>query len=409
MKALKLTALLLFAAGTIFAQKNNVETASIAITKYASRTEESKEIRTAYLKEAKEFIDKAQLHESTSNYDKMWLVRGKVYFYIYLDTLGNKGWDEDAIAKSTESLLKAKETDTKGKYEKEINRYLSSATAMTYNEGIAAYQKGNYDRAMKYFDLALKAIPQNDQALLKRNNVDAGKVRRMAATTAIKKGDNETAKKYLQMLMDESYADPIIYIDMKDLLLSEGDTTGALKYLGKGRSMYEDNMTLILEELNTYLKLDRPNILIDRLKKAIEADPYNAIFYFNLGYLYDKKGDNVETEEAKQAAKDSAVVNYEKALELNPSYFDALFNLGALYYNQGAEWVNQANSYGLKEQAKADAALAKADGYFQKAQPHLELAHELKEDDKIVAQSLMQLYLRSEQTEKYKEIKAKFQ
>ena len=409
MNALKLTFLLLFAAGTLFSQKASVETASIAIAKYSTRSKESKDIRSSYIKEAKTYIDKAHLNETTSNYMKMWFVRGKVYYYLYVDTLGNKSLDPDAIEKAVESLVKWKKTDVKGKYERYGNDFLARSTALSFNEGYNALASKDYDRALRYFNGCLEAIPHNNEEQLKRNNVDANKVRSKAALAAMNKGDNETAKKHLQLLIDQAYADPNIFLDMKNILLSEKDTAGALDYLTQGRNMFEDNMSLILAELNTYLVLDKPNILIDRLNKAIEADPYNPIFFFNLGYLNDKKADKVEEAAEKEKVKNEAVANYEKAIELNPSYFDALFNLGALYYNQGAEYVNEANQYGPREKTKTDAALANAKTNFEKAQPHLELAHELKEEDKLVAQSLMQLYLRTEQMDKWKAIKEKFE
>ena len=56
------------------------------------------------------------------------------------------------------------------------------------------------------------------------------------------------------------------------------------------------------------------------------------------GSIYDQKKEFVKAE-----------ADYKKAIELKADYFDALYNLGALFFNNGAEIYNQANDLPLKE------------------------------------------------------------
>jgi tetratricopeptide (TPR) repeat protein len=76
--------------------------------------------------------------------------------------------------------------------------------------------------------------------------------------------------------------------------------------------------------------------------KAIELDPQYAVAYYNRGNAYHKLGQDVE-----------AIVNYNKAIELNPKDAAAYYNRGVAYaiLSEGAD---QANAKELLKKAKAD-------------------------------------------------------
>ena len=153
---------------------------------------------------------------------------------------------------------------------------------------------------------------------------------------------------------------------------------------------------MITAEINFYLKDGKYDEAFDNLSLAIKNDPNNATFYFARASINDQRK---QYEEAK--------ADYIKAIELKPDYFDALYNLGALYFNQGAETNNQANDLPLNEAKKGEELRAKADELFKGALPHLEKAHELNSSDKNTMVSLKNIYARTGDTEKYKVINEK--
>ena len=55
-------------------------------------------------------------------------------------------------------------------------------------------------------------------------------------------------------------------------------------------------------------------------KKALEIDPDYALAHFNLANLYDEQGDSP-----------NALVHYQEALRLHPNYADAHYNVALLY------------------------------------------------------------------------------
>ena len=405
MKALTLAAALLITVSAVFSQKNNVETASIAISKYESRKDAPPAERYGYLKEAKTYIDKAHKHESTSNYSKMWYIRGRVYFNLILDTMGGKNLDPDPIEKAVISLMNAKKTDEKGRLKREIPPYLAQSTLAAFNIGVQSYAKEDYERALKYFNLILKALPENDPDMMKQGQLDEGKVKRYASIVSKKMGKTELTKSLLEELIAMTYADPEIYVDMKNILLEEGDTAQALEILTRGRKLYEDNRSLLMDEINTYIKLDMSKVLIERLTKAIELDPYNALMYYNRGQVNQEQFQQMEEGPDRDSTMASAIKDYEKALELEPGYGDAMFNLGALYVNMGKNYDDLANSYGYKETEKYNAATKKANEYYENALKYLEPAYEMDSTDPTLKQVLGQLYVRTNQLDKYKALK----
>ena len=84
----------------------------------------------------------------------------------------------------------------------------------------------------------------------------------------------------------------------------------------------------------------------DLISQAIEKDPNNAILYFNLGVVNNDLGDSK-----------SARSFYEKAIEIDPEYESAYFNLTSLILSGEADIVEEMNSLGTSraDNARYDA------------------------------------------------------
>ena len=132
------------------------------------------------------------------------------------------------------------------------------------------------------------------------------------------------------------------------------------------------------------------------LKVARENDPSNPQFYSAEAHLYDKMGD---TETAKE--------KYKKAIEMDPDFFEAYYNIGVLYFNEGVELTDQANQ--ITDNAKYQKAKEKADNKFKEALPYLEKSHELKPSDQGIMSTLKTLYYRLQMNEKYEELNKKME
>jgi tetratricopeptide (TPR) repeat protein len=126
---------------------------------------------------------------------------------------------------------------------------------------------------------------------------------------------------------------------------------------------------------------------------AIAQDPKNASYFFAQGTLYDKL-----------QKPDEATTSYLKAIEYKEDYFDAYYNLGALYYNKGVKQVDVANLVPSSQPDKYELEKDKADIEFKKAIPYMEKAHEINPTDKFTLESLKTLYYRLKMLDKHAEI-----
>lgn len=383
-----LSVLLILFTLKIFAQSNNVQSAANSL-KYS---ELEKDKKYTYLQEAKDFIDRAAANEQTANNYKMWYYRGKIYLTIFSDTAVKK-IDKDAAENAAISFVNCLKTDTKEWFKEECDNLVGISGIASYNDAIEAYHNQDYDKAIRLYKLILDIIPLDKQNNLKTSNITQGVLYRNLYFASSQAKDRANAKIYLQKLIDMSYNDPLIYAYMERIYLEEKDTTKALSYIELGRSIFEDNMDLINEELNIYIAQGNTDVLIKKLTDAINLDPEREILYFNRGVLYEKK---------KELNK--AIEDYKKALELNPDYFEVNYNLGALYFNEGAEMYNKAND--IKSDTEYEKAKQAADERLKQALPYLEKAKRLNTKDKNTLISLKQIYARLNENEKLSKIDA---
>jgi tetratricopeptide (TPR) repeat protein len=97
-------------------------------------------------------------------------------------------------------------------------------------------------------------------------------------------------------------------------------------------------------------------VLIQKLTTVIESDPENEVLYYKRGLLYE----NMKNEQM-------AAADYKKAVEINADYYDAVYALGKLYFNDGASIANASKD--LKTDADFEAAKKKYEAKFKEAEP----------------------------------------
>ena len=134
---------------------------------------------------------------------------------------------------------------------------------------------------------------------------------------------------------------------------------------------------------------------------AAEQDPTNEILWFSLGSVLDNLGNSKE-----------AIDAYLKALEVKADYFDANYNLGALYFNQAVQGINAANDMWKPRMTKTESDEQKklendAKAQFETAKPYLEAAHVSEPGDVETMRSLRDIYARTGEDDKMIDINNK--
>lgn len=344
------------------------------------------------LDKAKDAIDGAATTESTIGYAKTWYYRGSIYHAIYESVKPEfAALKPGSLNEARISYEKTLELDTKNEFRDDVMKRLEIVASQCLNNGVDNYKDGKYADALKSFqasvDLNKKYFKRTDTLAIYNAGLAADKL-----------GDVTTALNNFKILTAANYGGSRLYSIMANMYLDQKDTANALLTINEGRQKYPEDGTLITQGLNIYLSSGRDAEAFSQNEEALKADPNNAILYYIKGNLADKLG-----------KMDEAVAAYKKSIELKPDNFDAVYNLGAMYFNDGAEMANKANKIPANKVAEYDAAKKKFEAKFKEALPYLEKAHQLNATDKATMESLRQLYARLGDLVKAGEMKKKME
>lgn len=358
----------------------------------SKRTSANNYLTYGELDNAKEAIDPTITDEKTMHEAKTWFFRGQIYQAIY-ETKEDKyrSLSDNPLQIAFESFLKAKELDDKDYHKDMILQYLNVEGQQFVNVGITKYNAKDYSGALQAFENTIQAsnIPE-----IKRTDSLA---LYYAGASAEQVGKLELAEKYYRQAVAIDYKAEAAYVRMIRMYSDAGDEDKAFELLKEGRAKYPNNQTMVTDEVNVYLKKDQHAEAMKALQEAIAGEPNNASLHFALGFVNDRlAAKEIEAEpkgnDAYEKYLSSAEKSYAKSVELDGNNFDAVYNLGALYFNQAVKMNEAANM--IDDMKKFEVARDAADKVFDKALPILEKAYSINPDDKGVLISLKQLYYR---------------
>jgi len=383
MKRLALLAILTISISAVYAQKGKVSAASGYL-------------ETNDLEAAKKSIDLALEHEKSIGWPKTYIVAAKVY-----TELSKGGQDAEGIKKAVDFYKKAIELDQKGdakgkgigKYAKEIKLQLTFFKPDLTNSGIEGFTNEDFNQALYAFENVLYI---NDLEMFQEEapGIDTTIVYN-CALAAYNAKNWEKAEKYFMQSIDLNYGggDAVLLLDQ--VYETNSDSLKIADNLKAGFTKFPDDERILTKLIQYYLDAQQNDAALEYLNTAIEKDPENPSFYYARGVLYE----NVD--------KDKAIENYEKCLEIDDAFFNALYNIGVIYYNKGVEQQNIANDKTTTKEFNA--AMEVANGFWEKSLPYMEKAHEVQPEEAAVLETLKGLYYRFERMDKYNEVKAKLE
>ncbi|MBC8003925.1 MAG: tetratricopeptide repeat protein [Verrucomicrobia bacterium] len=385
MKRTTILLVLLFAISGAFAQKGKVTSAKSY--KEAGNLEKA----VATIEEA---IDPSNPKaESSINWPGTWEARGEIYQAVFKSKDENhKKLSNDPLTVAFDSYMKAIELDAKNKSSKGVKIKLTLLISDLQNQAVAAFNEENYEKALKSFEqiLAIEETPAfkaDDPASIDTVIIfNAG----LAAYNA---QNYDKAIQYYKEAAKYKYSGARTIQLISSTYMQKKDTVGALNSLEEGLKQYPGNVTILTEIINIYLNANKVDEALKYLNMAISQDPQNPTYYFAKGTLFDKL-----------QKPDEATESYLKAIELKEDYFDAYYNLGALYYNKGVKQIDVANAVPSNQPDKYEVEKNKADVEFNKAIPYMEKAHAINPTDKFTMESLKTLYYRLKMLDKHAEI-----
>ena len=343
-----------------------------------------------------ETID-GQLHE-TYKYDHMTytFVDGALQEWERVDPIM-----ENPLKVSMEAYIKALELDEGGKYRDKIKEDLIELKNQMKRDGVNHYYLDNYDNALRSFENVLEInnldlfTGEMDTIMVQYSGIIAREI-------AGKTKNNELYQKaidYYKQLAEVGFGGPNTYLQIKMDYMTMGDTLNALEILKEAYAKYPDTVNVIANIADTYIQMKKFDEGIAFMATVIENNPAIPEAYYWNGRLLINK------EDAEYI--DKAIESYKKAGELNPNIYYIWYDVGYIYYLQGADFYDRAATE--EHDATRDKLLELGKEKYQEAIPVLEKAFELNNENESVKfetlDLLQRIYYKEQMMDQYERVK----
>ena len=343
------------------------------------------------LKSARLNIDEAAENASTSVKPKTWYYKGNIYWAI------QESKNPELMEATVNPLLTASEAYKKvfeldAKYEYAEESYQKAMIGYR-NLGIMAFNKNDFNAALGYFE-------STTELSAKKGVVDTSAIEN-SSIAAMRAGNSNKSIQYLKQLISFNMdKDGTRFIQLMKAQNLAGDSAAAKQTMMEGRSKFPNDQKLLTEELNGYLQSGKSAEAEKLLAIAIEKDPTNHLLHYASGTIFEDLG-----------KRDLAIAAYKKSIEIKPDFWEAYFNLGAIFNNSAKALREKADAE--KDMKKYEAGKKLADAEFNLALPNLEKALELAPKDSPdllpLLKTLKQIYSLMGMTDKYNEMKKRIE
>jgi tetratricopeptide (TPR) repeat protein len=334
------------------------------------------------------FIEKALNDPKATSKEKTWRYRGNIYSNILLNEQFAAKYP-NAAQLATESYFKAMELDKANDYINENRVALATIQGKVLETAAKQYEAGDFCGAAGSF-LASGDISQ------KFGIVDSASIFNNAYCND-RCGKADLAIAGYKRSAEIGYNVPEVYIYMADIYVKQEKLDDAKKIVSEARAKYPNNADLLRSEVNFLLNDKKYDEALELLKSLAAKDDSNPTIWFVLGATHEKLGNVEEQEKA-----------YKKAIELDSKHYDALFNLGATYYNRGIEKLKECDKIPAREKALYNDCTAASEVFFNKSVENLERAYSIRQE-KDITSALMEAYARTGNFEGNKKMRAELE
>ena len=131
----------------------------------------------------------------------------------------------------------------------------------------------------------------------------------------------------------------------------------AIKVLEDGRKKYPENGDILLRLSNAYIGANKLDVAMSAFKAGVEKEPANKYYRYNYGVLLLNAKDYTGAEE-----------QFKKAVEIDPEYTNAIYNLAVTYVRWGAQMREDMEAKGEVNDSykeKFSAAIPYLEKYLQ--------------------------------------------
>lgn len=365
------------------------------------------------IKEAKKAIDEAYAEyeekgdahnlKKSKDHGKLFYYRGVIYLEYPMILAVAK--DEEALKEieanqeSYEgipfaSLKKCQELTTY--YDEDIANKMNMYRGLALQGGNAMFNEGQFEEAFASYAGAVElsdVIDYKDTIAMFNAGLSADKLDKY-----------DEAIKYYGMAAENNYGGADIYRNIIQVVgrKNDGPSDEAYKYIEEAKAKYPGNINIIIEEFNYHNSKGNADAAQGALQAAIDKDPRNPIFHYSIGATFDEMANTKHDEGKHDEARlyvEKAVEAYNKAIELDPNYADAYYNMGVLFNNESYNLTEEIKN--IEDVAIYNEKLKESREMLKEAIPFLQKSHELTPTDVSTLNLLKSIYFTLEMEDDY--------
>ncbi len=388
----------------------------------------------AKLAEAVEAIEKAIADPTTAAIGKTWQLRGDLFNEITAQIVNARQLAAQGLGiGNTDDLPKVKDIglETFKSYKKVIELALKPGEKKPAIKGIASLQNNLQNLGIFQFeDQDFKSAFHSFATCLDMHDIlkenkeksifdEPAKYEDQifyVGLAALSSDMKMEAKPYFMKLYEMKADKPAMYEALYNIEAETAGPEAAYKYLAEGRKNYPNEVSLLFAEINHYLRINKLDALIDQLKAAIQLEPNNVSLYTTMGSVYDNlqqnamaAGDKAKAEEYTTLALDY----FNQALSKDPKNIDALYSIGALYYNKAAVMTQELNKlsedYSRAGIERYNNKKKEVIAQFDVALPYFQRCESINPNDRNTLIALKEIYAKKDDVEMSNEFKSRLE
>ena len=393
--------------------------ASIAIGQKKAVSDALRLANDSKYADARNKIKEALEHAETKDDAKTWYTAGKIEDMefaaenakVQLGQPPNDGVRYAALLNVWPFFKKAMELDkipdakgkVKPKYTKDILSIMKDNMPFYINGGGHFFEPAvkDFKKSMDFFDQIIEItdlggiwpMKKEPTGIVKEGDVpDSTYIQSnfYAAVAAYQLGDPKEAVRTMERSSYVDYQRNDIFQLLSEQYLANEDTVNYEKTLERGLAVFPSEPFYTHHLVNLYTNANKNEKALEYLNMAIKLDPNDAQLHLVSGRVNEFLDNLSEAEE-----------NYLKSVELDGENPEGLFNLGGLYFNQGANYLDEISN--INDIKKYNEEKEKVYEFFRKALPYFEKAYELKPDMSAqLPSTLRNIYYHLEMDDKLK-------
>ncbi|MNK04897.1 Beta-barrel assembly-enhancing protease [compost metagenome] len=360
-----------------FAQKTQLQIArnSVGKLQVAINTKQDTKKQLSILGEGVKAADAAQNDKKTKKWPETWAL--KAYLSAYVSIIDSDEGNADRYYNfAVQAIDSARRLD---KFQ--ANYRLISAAAYNINirkqkKGSVAFANGDYAAAYELLREVSDFVPKDTTLAIN------------TALSALNIQYFDKALVYFKRAKENGIINPLVFQSMANIYTSKFEHELAIRTLEDGIKLNPYSIFLTNDYINLLLDNEKYTEAMRVIESTLKVESNNKLLYFLYGYLQQHKANNSTAELA-----------YNRALNIDENYFDALYQLGLVYVNS----ANESIKSGKSENAQ------KFKSFINRAEIALLQAHEVNQNDKATVQLLIEIYTRKNRLDKVQELKGKLE